>query len=97
MSVAGAFGPENPRRVLAAQKTVHDAVTERVETARSSVIFREHRRHPDKRQRSFPLPAVQMAVAAGDAARREAGGFGWRVREDSEPCADLVGELRVVE
>src|ERR1700755_2617921 len=95
--VVAAFDPaasfHDAGGVFASEKTVDDSIVERVEAPGTAVVFREHGRHANQRQRTLALTAVQMAVVAGHAAWREARRFAWRVREDAKPLSNFVRKL----
>src|SRR2546422_332714 len=57
-------GPVRRRRVLAAQKTIDDAIGEADEPRGAVVVLRKHAGDGDERQRSLALACVEMAVVA---------------------------------
>ena len=73
-----------PVAFSAAQETIHDAVVQADEASGPSVVFSGNMPGtPSSGMAPLALPAIQMAVVAGDFTLNEPLGFGRRVREQA--------------
>src|SRR5262249_31712234 len=76
--------------VLAAEIAIHNAIVQRIETSRSSVVLGKHPSNASQRQGALSLTGVQMTVAARNLSGHELRTLFRRIRKDPKAETDIV-------